>query len=65
MFEHVTTRYQTLYTWISHNSTRYHNFTALPHTLLHALQYIFSQFSMVWSYVQRVATYIIIYLFFF
>ena len=65
MFEHVTTRYQTLHTWISHNSTRYHNFTALPHALLHALQYIFSQFSMAWSYVQHVTTYIIIYLFFF
>ena len=38
MFEHVTTHYQTLETWIGHNATRYHNFNALP--------YIFSQFNM-------------------
>ena len=38
MFEHVTTHYQTLQTWIGHDATRYHNLNALP--------YIFSQFSM-------------------
>ena len=50
MFEHVTSHYQTLQTWISHNTTRYHNFNVLPH----ALPYIFSQFSLVWGYLQRV-----------
>ena len=47
MFEHVTTHYQTLQTWIGHNATRYHNFNALP--------YIFSQFSLVWGYLKRVS----------
>ena len=42
MFERVTTHYQTLWTWIGHNATRYHNFNALPH----ALPYIFSQFNL-------------------
>ena len=50
MFENVTTHYQTLHTWVGHNVTRYHNFNALPH----ALPYIFSQFSMVWGYLQLV-----------
>ena len=45
MFERVTTYYQTLWTWVGHNTTRYHNFNALPHALL----YIFSQFSMFWE----------------
>ena len=31
MFEHVTTHYQTLETWIDHNATRYHNFNLLPY----------------------------------
>ena len=31
---------------------RYYNFSALPHSL----QYIFSQFSMLWGYLQRVTT---------
>ena len=44
-FERVTTHYQTLQTWIGHNSTRYHNFNALP----------CSQFSMVGGYLQREA----------
>ena len=44
MFERVSTHYQTLQTWIGHNATRYHNLSALVHALL----YIFSQFSMVW-----------------
>ena len=52
MFEHVTTHYQTLQTWIGHDATRYHNFNVL----LHALPYIFSKFSMVWGYLQRVTT---------
>ena len=33
---------KTRITWICHNVTCYHNFNALPHTLL----YIFSQFNM-------------------
>ena len=45
MFEHVTTHYQTLQTWIGHDATHYHNFNALPHALPHALPYIFSQFN--------------------
>ena len=45
MFERVTTRYQTLRTWIGHNATRYHNFKALPYALPHALPYTFSQFN--------------------
>ena len=39
-------------TWTGHNTTPYHNLNALPH----ALPYIFSQFSMVWGYLQRVTT---------
>ena len=46
MFEHGTTHYQTLQTWIGHDATRCHNFNALPHALPHALPYIFSQFNM-------------------
>ena len=46
LFEHVTTHYQTLQTWIDHDATRYHNFNAIPHALPHALPYIFSQFNM-------------------
>ena len=49
-FERVTTHYQTLQTWIGHNTTCHHNFNSLPHTL----PYIFSQFSLVWGYFQRV-----------
>ena len=45
MFERVTTHYQTLWTWIGHYATRYHNFNALPYALPHALPYIFSQFN--------------------
>ena len=52
-------RYHTCYhtfsfslAWIGHNAMRYHNFNMLPH----ALPYIFSQISMVWSYLQRVTT---------
>ena len=52
MLEHVTTHYQTLQTSIGHDATRHHNFNAL----LHALPYIFSKFSMVWGYLQRVTT---------
>ena len=39
-------------TWIGRNAMRYHNFKML----LHSLQYILSQFSMVWGYLQRVTT---------
>ena len=39
-------------TWVDHNAMRYHNFNVL----LHALPYNFSQFSMVWGYLQRVTT---------
>ena len=39
-------------TLMDHNGTHYHNFNALPH----ALPYIFSQFSMVWGYLQWVTT---------
>ena len=50
MFERVTTYYQTLRTWRSHNAMRYHNFNtlphALPHQLPHALSYIFYKFNM-------------------
>ena len=46
MFEHVTTHYQTLQTWIGHDAARCYNFNALPHPLPHALPYIFSQFNM-------------------
>ena len=38
MFDHVTTHYQTLQTWIGHDATCYHNLNALP--------YIFSQLNM-------------------
>ena len=58
---HDATRYHTRYhmryhtfslslTWIGHNPKRYHNFNVL----LHTLPYIFSKFSMVWGYLQRV-----------
>ena len=53
------TRYHTLHhtfflslTWIGHNAVRYHNFSLV----LHAFPYIFSQFSIVWSHLQRVST---------
>ena len=36
--------------WIGHNATRYHNCNPIGQ----ALPYIFSQFSMVWGYLQRV-----------
>ena len=52
MFERVTTHYRTLQTWIGHDATRYHNFNVLRD----ALPYIFSKFSMVWDYLQRVTT---------
>ena len=52
IFERVTTHFQTLQTWTGHNATRYHNFNALPYTL----PYIFSQFSLVWDYLQRTTT---------
>ena len=52
MFERVTTYYQTLKTWLYHNATRYHTFNVLSH----ALPNIFSKFSMVWDYLQRVTT---------
>ena len=42
MFECINTHYQTLKTSVGHNTTRYHNFNALPHSLL----YILSQFNM-------------------
>ena len=54
MFEHVTTHNEALQPLISHNTTCYNNFNALAHALSHALPYIFSQFSMVWGYLQRV-----------
>ena len=47
------TRYSTFslsLTWLAYNATHYHNFNVLPH----ALPYIFSKFSMVWGYLQRV-----------
>ena len=60
MIQRVTitsTRYHTRYrvfslslTFLGFNATRYHNFNALPQ----ALPYIFSKFSMVWGYLQRV-----------
>ena len=60
MFERVTIHYQTSQTWIDYNATHYDNFNALPHALPYALPHglpsIFSQFSMVWSYLQRVST---------
>ena len=37
-------------TWIDHNATRYHNINEL----LHTLPYIFSNFSLVWRYLQRI-----------
>ena len=39
MFEHVTSYYQTLQTWIGYNTTYYHNFNVLTRALPH----IFSQ----------------------
>ena len=39
-------------TWLGHNATRYHNFNVLPH----AIPYIYTQFSIVWEYLQRVTT---------
>ena len=55
----TSTRYHTSYrtfslslTWIGQNAMRYRNFNVLPH----ALPYIFSRFSMVWGYLQRVTT---------
>ena len=52
MFERVNSHYQFLHTWMGHNVTRYHNFNMLPHTL----PYIFSQFRIVWGYLQRGTT---------
>ena len=62
MMQRVTitsTRYHMRYhtfslslTWIGHNAKRYHNFNVL----LHTLPYIFSKFSIVWGYLQRVTT---------
>ena len=46
------TTFQTLHTWVGHNATRYYNFNMLPH----AIPYIFTQFSMVWGYLQGVIT---------
>ena len=46
MFERVTIDYQTLYTWIGHNTTPYHNFNALPHALPHTLSYIYHSLSL-------------------
>ena len=53
------TRYHTHYrtfslnlTWVGHNATRYHNLNLLPHVV----PYIFTQFNMVWGYLQRVTT---------
>ena len=55
----TSTRYHTGYhtfslslTWIGHNAKCYHNFNMLRH----ALPSIFSKFSMVWVYLQRVTT---------
>ena len=51
----TSTRYHTFsfsLTWIGHNAKRYHNFNVL----IHGLPYIFSKFSMVWGYLQRVTT---------
>ena len=50
MFKHIITHYKTLQTWIDHNATSYHNFNVL----LHVIAYLFTQFSMVWGYLQRV-----------
>ena len=52
MFEHVTTHYQTLETWIGHNAMRFYNFKML----LNGLPYIYSQFSIIWGYLQYVTT---------
>ena len=55
----TSTRYDALYLtfslsliWIGHNAMCYHNFNVLPR----ALTYIFSQFSILWSYLQHVTT---------
>ena len=52
ILERVITRYQTLQTWRGHKAKRYHNFNALPHSL----PYFFSQFNIVWGYLQQVTT---------
>ena len=52
MFERVTTLPNFVQTWIGHDATRYRNFNVLRD----ALPYIFSKFSMVWDYLQRVTT---------
>ena len=52
ILERVITHYQTLQTWRGHNAKRYHNFNALPH----ALPYFFSQFNIIWGYLQQVTT---------
>ena len=54
MFERVSTHYQTLKTWIGHNATCYHNFSALPHALPHGLPHILLYFFLVWGYLQCV-----------
>ena len=46
--------FQTIQTWIDPNSTRYLYLNTLPQALPHALSYIFSNFSMVWGYLQCV-----------
>ena len=57
----TSTRYHTRYhtrtfsvslTWLGYNAMRYDTFNVFPH----ALPYIFSKFSMVWGYFQRVIT---------
>ena len=40
--------FETLQKWIGHNATYHHNFNMFLHTLPH----IFSQFTMVWGYLQ-------------
>ena len=52
IFEKHVTHYQTLETWIGHNSTRYHILNALPHALL----CIFSEIFLVLGNLQRVTT---------
>ena len=62
MMQRVTitsTRYHKCYrtfsltlTWLAYNGTYYHNFNVL----LDVLQYIYSKFSMVWSYFQHATT---------
>ena len=52
------TNFQTPQTWLGHNTMRYHDLNVLPHALLHALPYIFSEICLILGYLQRITFFI-------